>query len=673
MTRELQNPFDLVKATDLSVDQIADYFVDFPAGASLIERIKPTSPMPMFILGGKGSGKTHLMRYLSYELKKLRYETGPDRRAGLMNEGYLGIYLRCSGLNAQRFSGKGQSEEIWQSVFAYHSELWFAQHTLLTILDLFADSPQIGAPQVALDATRLLDIRGDTGTTLNEFARYLESLQRATDAAINNCALTRRLEVEIRATPGKLVFGLPATLVRHLPELQPMRFLYLLDEFENLPTQHQRYINTLVRERQDPCSFKVGVRLYGFRTKETLGTQEENREGSEYEALRLDAELRDRREEDLLKFARDLVGKRLVQTGYWNNDTVANSDPSQWLDADQPDIKALEKRYTNRERPYLDGLRRKLLRGLRSGAAPGIRSGNDIETVIEALRYPDDMLLERTSVFLLYRAWAHDEDLKRAAREINDDAHQYAFEHETTRHGQVLKHFRADITAQLLRETRQKQRYLGFEVFVKMSAGLPRALLTIMKNVFTWSLFYGERPFRNGKISARAQTEGLEEASGWFFTDARAPGRSGMFVRSAMTRLGQLLRDIRFSDKPSECSLSTFSADLTATTENALKVLEEAENWSMLIKVAGGQHDRNLGRVDEKYQVHPMLAPRWDLPIARRGALALSGAEASAIFAPESSEDFDEVLKRRVAAMTAPFFGEAPSTETTLLPGLSDE
>jgi hypothetical protein len=139
-----------------------------------------------------------------------------------------------------------------------------------------------------------------------------------------------------------------------------------------------------------------------------------------------------------------------------------------------------------------------------------------------------------------------------------------------------------------------------------------------------------------------------------------------------MTRLGQLLRDVRFSDKPSECSLSTFSANTTGSTKEALVVLRAADDWSMLVRVAGGQPDRNEGRVDEKFQIHPMLAPRWDLPIARRGSLALNGKEVSAIFAPASLDEFNAVVEKRVGAMNAPFFGKARRASTPMLPGMQD-
>lgn len=674
---DLQNPFDIVKATDLSDRQIADYFVDFPGGASLLSRIKPTSRMPMFIFGGKGSGKTHLMRYLSYPLQRSRFSSREAAKAGIKEEGYLGIYFRCGGLNAQRFSGKGQTEDVWRDVFAYYMELWLGQIVLTTISDLYSDSPQIQSPQLVHDAARLLDIMpSPTPITLEELSNCLETLQRQADVAINNCALTRRLDVQIQATAGRLLFGLPEIIARHLSELRSALFLYLIDEFENLTLLQQRYINTLVRERKDPCSFKVGVRLYGFRTKQTFSADEENREDSEYEVLRLDSELRERPDSSQQNFARALVHRRLLQTGYLLGTKAEHMDISTWFEVGDQDsfrttgIGVLNDESQDVEPSYITNLRRKLRQGLRSGASNGILSESDIERVISMLRFPDNLLIERTSVFLIYREWAGGANLLKAAEAISQNACRYAHNPTRTNHQKVLRHFRSDIIAQLLRETKQKQRYLGFETFVKMSAGLPRGLLTILKYVFTWSLFYGEQPFREGRISARAQSEGISQASEWFFTEARAPGVTGAQVRDAMTRLGQLLREVRFSDKPSECSLSTFSADLTTASEKAIEVLEAAANWSMLLRVAGGQHDRNEGRVDEKYQVHPMLAPRWDLPIARRGALGLSGEELTAIFAPSEPSDFDAVLKRRIAAMTAPSFGQESFTTAPLLPGL---
>jgi hypothetical protein len=76
----------------------------------------------------------------------------------------------------------------------------------------------------------------------------------------------------------------------------------------------------------------------------------------------------------------------------------------------------------------------------------------------------------------------------------------------------------------------------------------------------------------------------------------------------------------------------------------------------LLIDV-GGQRDRNTERVDKKYQLNRVLSPRWDLPVYRRGALALTPAEINAVFDPEFVATFEDLSNARVARMSAPAFG----------------
>src|SRR4051812_8895501 len=121
MVEPTRNPFNITKAVDFTDQQINDFWVDIPSGAGFASMAKPTSPMPMQIIGGKGSGKTHLMRFFSYPLQKIRHTR--DILGGIQKDGYLGIYLRCGGLNSARFKEKGQTDEVWESVFSYYMEL----------------------------------------------------------------------------------------------------------------------------------------------------------------------------------------------------------------------------------------------------------------------------------------------------------------------------------------------------------------------------------------------------------------------------------------------------------------------------------------------------------------------------------------------------------------------
>jgi hypothetical protein len=107
-------------------------------------------------------------------------------------------------------------------------------------------------------------------------------------------------------------------------------------------------------------------------------------------------------------------------------------------------------------------------------------------------------------------------------------------------------------------------------------------------------------------------------------------------------------------------------------SEASRRVLGLAEKWSLLIDV-GGQRDRNTERVDAKYQLNRMLAPRWDLSIYRRGVLALSPAEINAAFDPDHVEEFEACANMRIARMSAPFFGRARADVGRPMPGLFTE
>lgn len=659
------NPFNITKAVDFSDQEINDYWVDIHSGDGFAALAKPTSPMPMLILGGKGSGKTHLMRYFSYPLQRIRH--GQDLIRGIQKDKYIGVYLRCGGLNSARFRDKGQTEETWADVFAYYMELWLSQLVLSTVLSAVGGTPELERcePDVVAKLSSMIHLGHRTSpTSLSGLNALLRELQQELDSAVNNSAITHTLQVNIAVTRGDLVFGIPKAMAASLPSLRDCLFLYLIDEFENLSEIQQKYVNTLLRERKSPCSFKIGARMYGVRTFSTYSADEVNKEGSEFEVLRLDAVLRENKHYE--EFAKRLIAKRLVEfngvpSASATLDANAKSLSECFDEPQKSQFSASETayvidKYSGRERPYFKNLRQHLERWLKGNATPGLQQPQDIEGVLSLLRCPDFPLLEKVNLFLLYKEWSSNRDLLQAARIIADECRSHVTgTGEKGRYQRTLHHFKADLLAQLYRETDRPQRYVGLSTFIEISSGLPRILLIILKHIFAWATFNGERPFQGSPISVRSQQAGVSEASDWFYRDARMIGRDGQFVMDSINRLGTLFRGIRFSEKPSECSCSTFSADVSRSSETARRVLDLAAKWSLLIDV-GGQRDRNTERIDRKYQLNRMLAPRWDLSIYRRGVLALTPEELNAVFDPEHIHKFDNLSNRRVARMAAPFF-----------------
>ena len=65
-----------------------------------------------------------------------------------------------------------------------------------------------------------------------------------------------------------------------------------------------------------------------------------------------------------------------------------------------------------------------------------------------------------------------------------------------------------------------------------------------------------------------------------------------------------------------------------------------------------------IRRLNMKFQLNNMLSPRWDLPLGRRGTIALDARAFNAIFDLAKRDDFNDVLSEWRDRMTAPHFGK---------------
>lgn len=647
------NPFNITKAVDYSDEQIKSYWVDIPEGG-FTQIVKPTSPMPMLILGGKGSGKTHIMRYFSYGLQKLRYKE--DFFKQFNEDGYLGIYMRCSGLNSNRFRGKGQSSEVWIDIFSYYIELWLSQLVLNTIIDIF--NTHLSHIEEKIICGKIKDLF-DSETkernldTFTSVLTYIKELQRLVDYNVNNISLTGGdlSNLEIQVTPGKLIFGIPKILESRIPLFKDIQFLYLLDEFENLTIEQQQHINTLLREKEAPSTFKIGARLYGVRTYNTNSADEENKENSEFEVYNIDKEFRDR-ENDYKEWAKTICVKKLSNAGYAASiDKESPHYINQFFE--EFSLKELNESLKGKSdknsRVYFNELSRELTKYK-------IQTPQ-IDQILSNLAFDQDRLLERANVFIFYRAWKDKKtDLLSSSTKIKSECEKYFLEKDkTTEHHKVLDKFKNDLIDKLCREANELTPYLGIDNFIKMSAGIPRHLLIILKHIFRWSNFNGENPFSGKKaISKESQNSGLKDAANWFLEDARLAGDTGEKMQSSIRRLGLYLKEIRFSQTPPECSISSFRINRLELDDSILKVLDYLEQYSYLINVTQ-RRDKNTNRMDYTYQVNGLIAPYFELSIWRRGVLSINKNEAKLIFAPHEERLFNDLISSKRRQYNPPF------------------
>ena len=662
------NPFDITKAVDFTDQEINTMWVDWPAPGGFAEFVSINSPMSRIIRGGKGTGRTHLMRHFSAPVQTIR---GNGRHIDqIRSDGVLGIYVQCSGLNSSRFRGRGIDSDTWNSLFAQFMDVWLAQSALQAFQAVQGEStlPEDAQNSIVKEISELLNSeRVSDDASLDELAARLFEIQKKIDVAVNNAALHRSvsLQLEIASTPGALVYGVPRVLRTHCRSLKDITFLYLIDEFENFEAPQQRYINSLIREKPPGISFVVGVRTYGLKTLKTIAGGEENRPGSEFEWIDPDQHYTVARGSKTYntykQFCSKVVARRLAASKLFNDEIEDDLDKRLrvFFEIPRPDFEEYLMRQSGppERRPYLERLRTQLREYGRNPDGSQFCEA-EIGSILDAVSVPERPLFEKANALLLYQAWSQGDDLKEVAYGMRCAASAAGQDgpNATSAQERLLEKFGSDLKAQLCHDLGRRPIYAGFEQFVEMSDGLPRNLLVMLKYIHRWSLFNEEAPFQSGQvISIDSQMRGLLDAADWFLDDAKPLGREGDDVIDAIVRLCNMFRQFRYSDKLVESSLTSFSGDLTRCSERARNTVKLAEQWSLLVKVEGGQKERNSGLIEPKYQVNRLLSPRWDLPTARRGAIRFTPEEVNAIFDADDARYFQQMLNRRLARMTVPF------------------
>lgn len=667
---ERHNPFALVKASDFSDAQIHELWVEL--GAPMINKIiEPQLRTSKYILGGKGTGKTHLLRYHSYQVARLRYphESGLET---VIRQKYLGIFIRAANVDPGRFEPDPVDIAKWQRLFGVYLELWLAERLLEALTDIQATSPTSKFSDHAVLEVLTRSLHGAVGETfdsLSQFADWLQRERHSIDHAVDNAAFSGVLDVRVSFSIGGLCAPLGRALQKWNPALADVSLIFMIDEIENFSTFQQEVLNSLIRYAEGVITFRVTGRLYSLKTMATMAKGEENREGAEFKTTTLDDLLRDYK--GYGDFAKAFVKRRLsvanlsVRTG-----RTDSFDPTEHLDDVDPssfyekaiDVLGIE--------PRPQDLARRFGATLSSADSKLKLNAEEAHRVSDLLLLGLPVLLQRLNVLLFCKKYRKAGTALVIAQELREAAEVLvACQGKGGRgtYATAYQHYSKDLFAQVCRESKiGGPIYAGFETFVKMSSGNPRNLLIVLGRMHEMAAFR-EMSFDKGqKLSVRLQTEAAIEAARFLLESDTNYGGMAEQAREAITKLALTLRTARFALSIPEVSPLAVSFAIEDMNDDAKANLNSALNYSLLFEVPSGRPDRNSQKVLKKAQLNPLLSPRWGLSIGRRGDLSLGKDLCDAIFGLGRASEFDMLLKALDSRWNNPFKKPESDLQPTL-------
>lgn len=655
------NPFSIVKATEYSDDEILTSWVSFAKheDGTISSILRPEELMPKYILGSKGCGKTHILRYYSFDLRVKHYNG--DMNELLKQDGYIGIYSRLDGLTASRFKNN-HDNETWVAIYDYYFEL-FQTILLLRIYDQIIAHIGLSKVEQSNIVQKIIDYLElvTDASSLQELVNFFNKQRILIDRELIDFTYKKSLDWD-KVKPlfkyGDALFEIPKIICESVSALKKIKTIFILDEYEKLPYEWQKVsLNTLVYEKKGAVTFWIGARRYGYTTKETK-TAEPIREGHEFQPIFLDEIMRNEGGNSFKQFALNLFKKRLEISG------IQNVSPDLFETFD--DDRLLEKLRSKGDLKHWSSLRNSL--------KPIIKDLSTIDQLISELKQnvAEDPLMQKLKLFVFYQKWAKidkhsvtEEIILSIAREVNVIFQDLSNLDDSIK--EKCKKFKTDLLAQLAVENGIKYyQYSGIEEIINISDFNPRVFLTIIKLIIDEYYFRGNSSIsKDTIIPVSAQYVGINETAKWFINDIEIDGERREVLIKAINNLIEYMYVNRFCDKPTETSPCSFYFKSNLKSSACERTIEDAKNESMLIEVNNQRKDKTLGTPQRSFQLNKIIATLYNLPTARRGVLSIGTDMMNAIFNKELMMDFDKLLKRKKGQLNAPFLNKSDNINTT--------
>lgn len=620
MTHRLPDVFSKNRSEETRQDNWADFVVP-PFLHDL--GIKSQSKA-IVIIGGRGCGKTTLLRYFSHA-------TQFSPRRGTLPEdafSHIGLYWRADTNFLNAFVGGEQQPETWRNAFEHVLACDLGIEIIRALHNLNCNPERQAAygKLNALDFSAMRDFDTTLGATLPELEKGLQCSRRKLASWLNNIDTQRKPTF----LPLQLFLGTLVDLLRErLPYLSNSTFAVFIDEYENLRDEQQQFINGLLKHGTPPLLFNIAMKRNAWHTLQTLGPEQiqlisDFREIDLEEAVSKDFEL----------FAAELLFFRLAEHDPELLDKLPIV-PDQLRAIDQ-----IAQRYDNPEyRSRVIDAAERLLPRVSDRVAAGIIVGDS--RLCEKLRSRIADALTKRHSELSPNAFI-DSELPEASVVMSALLHR-----PREKEGDLLAEFEAqkkgvsgrlEPTAPLITnnlfgcvnaiyiDARQPSiLFSGFTTLTLIARANTRHLLELIHRIFK---AYepddgcGELP----EVSPQVQSKAVREASELILGTTSGHGVHGPQLYNLARCLGSIFFERHRGLKQSEPEINHFTLAGGDLDEKLRTYLAEAEKWSVLFRSRETKM-KSAGAIDTDYVLNPIFSPHFQISFRKKRSLQLTARQ----------------------------------------------
>jgi hypothetical protein len=596
---------------------------------------------PRLFIGGRGCGKTMLLRYLSHQ------SAFSQNRGSIPSDAleHIGLYWRVDTQFAALMNERGIADDVWSSGFNHFMAIFLGLELLRSINSVAQSNfPALSCSDVEkINFDRLMVFDPNFCGGIHKLMESFENKLWEFELWVANV----RKGKEPVFLPGvQFLAALVSHVKQVLPALKPALFFVYVDEFENLLHYQKRILNTCIKHSEAPLIFNIAMKRHAFETVQTVGV-ESIQDIADYRKHDLEAYLL---QTNFDVFAAEVLFLNLAQAGVCGIpvDVEKLRDPAELSFRRE---KAYQERVLARVREMFPGLTHEQLakqvfeneslkRKIRDRIEKALLTRQSSISVEHFFR-PELPQATITLTALLHR--------RKLA--VEDVAHELVLLTEgkenkfTNGPGWVHNNFIGCLLWLYESHATVCPIFSGFDIFCHLSRGNLRHFLELCHTALNQvpDKMQAERFAVPQWLQARA----ARQASTAFLNEIPAFGPQGDRLHTFVFRLGLLFalahrRPTQSEPEQSHFAITSGSKALTSENQNFLR---EAEKWSVLFeeKETKLKHDTQFASVE--YVLNPVYAPYFNITYRKKRKLELSTDDLETLI-HGSFDNATELLRR---------------------------
>lgn len=602
------------------------------------------SEKPQIIEGGRGSGKTMLLRYLCHDTQ---FST---QREYIPNEDYhrIGIYWKMDIMFASMMNSRGAESQLWIDAFINMAVLVLSMEVIRSIKNIAKVNEKATDEIRSIDFSDLKMFDQNIPDKIEEVKCYLHKQYVKFQLWVSNY---KRLEQPL-FYPKLFLDELICIVKSQVSILQDSFYSVYLDEYENLNIVQKKIINTWVKQSQSPLVFNIAMKHQAFDVADTL-SEEKIVEVHDYRKIDLEEYLKEHfatfaSEIFLLKVHRHLY-KILPNEDYLydtSSEILNCRTGPEYTKSIKRLIEAIFPKLTEKEvadRIFEDSRLRTRLLGMVEKDFEMLNS-NELFDKTMGLEPTADVLLVLNALLKRNRVDCNVifEELCKfmggGQSKFTEWIHNNLFGCILTFYGSL---------------NRNCPLYAGYETFITMSKDNIRHFLELCYTSLSQSADYNELH----KVSVEDQMIAVKSVSGSMFSEIKRFGPKGNLLYLFSLRLGNLFEELRKRESQSEPEQNHFSIKGTLDEESQ-HIIRELVKWSVLYEdKLTKQKSIEAGL---EYIFNPIYSAYFTISYRKKRRIELTPEEINALYS-ESDESYNSIIKRIKTKITGKTIPQTPS------------